>query len=461
MTFIVVKGMLKSGRIESTDDFLVAGRDVPWYLLFATMGATVIGGGYSIGAVGKTYEWGILMLLVSTGGYLHFIFSGMVVAPRFREAKLYTVAGYFGHRFGEQPRFVVLILSLLFSVFIVAAQMAAIGTVLTTLLPSTLDTPNIMRWAIGIGGLLVILYSTAGGLLAVIYTDIYQFVVLFLGFLLTLVFITPDLIGNWDTVTSTLPAEFFQLEGGHGWLFLITTFLAFLLGETFAPGYATRYCIGRDIGHTKRGIAGVGLFLALTFPVVLFFIAVHARMHYPDIDSQQALPVVIRGLHNPVLSGIMIAALLSAVMSSADSALNSATAIFVKDLFEHQLGWTSMGDRKLLKLARICTALLGLAATLIAILWQDIIGLLLFTYHTWAPAIIVPVVVGTLSTFRSPSQTRAITWTMLVSVGVTFVYRFTDWSNQLDPAVFGVFVSILVYALLRSVDRWRNPAQPV
>ncbi|MCB1047233.1 MAG: sodium:solute symporter family protein, partial [Calditrichaeota bacterium] len=88
--------MLKSGRIESTDDFLVAGRDVPWYLLFATMGATVIGGGYSIGAVGKTYEWGILMLLVSTGGYLHFIFSGMVVAPRFREAKLYTVAGYFG-----------------------------------------------------------------------------------------------------------------------------------------------------------------------------------------------------------------------------------------------------------------------------------------------------------------------------------------------------------------------------
>jgi SSS family solute:Na+ symporter len=456
VAFIVIKGMLKAGRITHSDDYLLAGRDVPWYLLFATMGATVIGGGYSIGAVGRTYEWGILMVLVSTGGYLHFIFSGLVVAPRFREARLYTVAGYFGHRFGEQPRTLVLGLSLLFSVFIVAAQMAAIGTVLATLLPSGLDSPGIMRWAIGIGGLLVILYSTAGGLLAVIHTDIYQFIVLFLGFLLTLVFIMPDLVVGWSTVVDTLPGEFFRLEGGKGWLFLVTTFLAFLLGETFAPGYATRYCIGRDIRHTRFGIAGVGLFLALVFPLILFFIAVYARLHYPDIEPQQALPMVIRGLHNPVLSGIMIAALLSAVMSSADSALNSATAIFVKDLFEHQLGWTGLGDKRLLRLARICTALLGGVAVLIAILWQDIIGLLLFTYHIWAPAIIVPVVVGTLSTRRDPFQARDISWTMGVAVVLTFAYRFTEYSAQVDPAVFGVGVSILVYTLLRTVGRLRG-----
>jgi hypothetical protein len=52
---------------------------------------------------------------------------------------------------------------------------------------------------------------------------------------------------------------------GKGWLFLITTFLAFLLGETFAPGYATRYCVGKNIKETRIGIAGVGVFLAFTF----------------------------------------------------------------------------------------------------------------------------------------------------------------------------------------------------
>jgi SSS family solute:Na+ symporter len=136
MVFIFYKGVSKAKKIQGTDDFLVAGRDIGWFFLFCTMGATVIGGGASVGAIGKTYDWGVLMLLVSSGWYLHFIFSGLVVAPVFREAKLYTVAGYFGVRFGEGPRFVVMVLSVLFSLFIVAAQMAAFGSVLSAIVPA-------------------------------------------------------------------------------------------------------------------------------------------------------------------------------------------------------------------------------------------------------------------------------------------------------------------------------------
>ena len=77
MLFVFIKGVSKAKHVGTTDDFLIAGRNVRWFFLFCTMGATVIGGGYSIGAIAKTYEWGILMLLVSTGGYLHFIFSGL------------------------------------------------------------------------------------------------------------------------------------------------------------------------------------------------------------------------------------------------------------------------------------------------------------------------------------------------------------------------------------------------
>jgi len=591
MLFVFFKGVAKVREIGDADDFLVAGRNVRWFLLFCTMGATVIGGGYSIGAIGRTYEWGILMLLVSTGGYLHFIFSGLVVAPQFREARLYTVAGYFGYRFGEGPRFLVLILSLLFSVFIVAAQMAAFGTVLSAILPGVADAANLLRWAILIGGCMVVIYSTAGGLLAVIHTDLFQFIVLFLGFLITLGFCIPDIVGSYDrelgrfmpssytasdfvdpgsaaerldsgaapidvymrnrlgesgheqalpqrefagipadSLTGILAAsfnavlgepdlydpdrfdgvalsrqsmellerapvkgrdlrrlnlsllqdaypdeitrerritpDFFKVEGGKGWLFLITTFFAFLLGETFAPGYATRYCVGRNIRETKIGIAGVGFFLALTFPVILFFIALYARIHFPDIDPQQALPMVVQQLHNPVIGGLMIGALLMAVMSSADSALNSATAIFVKDLFEHQLGWKDKGDGRTLRLARICTVALGGTAVLVAVLWSDIIGLLLFTYHVWAPAIILPVVVGALSKRRSPKLTRDIAATMIIATALTMVYRSIrfldsrlDWINVgegmravmegFDPAVFGVGISILAYVILR------------
>jgi SSS family solute:Na+ symporter len=465
MIFIFLKGVSKKKYIGDVDDFLVAGRKVRWFFLFCTMGATVIGGGCSIGAIAKTYEWGVLMLLVSTGWYIHFIFSGLVVAPQFRRAKLYTVAGFFGHRFGEGPRFYMLILSLLFSVFIIAAQMAAFGSVVSAILPEFADAQTILRMSIIIGGAMVVIYSTAGGLVAVIHTDFFQFTILMAGFIITLIFCIPDITTSWSRVRDIIPPEFFQLEGGKGWMFMITTFLAFLLGETFAPGYATRYCVGKDIKETRKGIAGVGLFLALTFPAILFFIALYGRIHFPEVPPQQILPNVVRQLNNPFISGLMIGALIMAVMSSADSALNSSTAIFVKDLFEHQLGWKDRGDGRMLKLARICSAILGSVSVLIAVLWSDIIGLLLFTYHIWAPAVILPICVGALSKTHSPRLTRNILITMIAATGASLVYKLIlvlyqklDWSifsestysfmERFDPSVVGVLISCLVFGVL-------------
>lgn len=482
ITFIFLKGVSKARKIESSDDFLVAGRNVGWFFLFCTMGATVIGGGGSIGAIGRTYEWGILMLVVSTGWYIHFIFSGLLVAPKFRNAKLYTVAGYFEHRYGEGPRFLAMLLSLFFSVFIIAAQMAAFGWVLAAALPNLaeqlsglefLNATSVLKLAIITGGLLVVIYSTAGGLLAVIYTDVYQFIVLLAGFFITVLLIVPDLAANFASIQQTVPANFLALEGGKGWVFLISTFFAFLLGETFAPGYATRYCIGKNLKHTKYGIAGVGFFLALFFPAVLFVIALYAKLHFPDIEPQMALPTVIRALNNPLVAGLIIGALLSAVMSSADSALNSSTAIFVKDLFERSEKWKKAGDKKILKLARFCSVGVGIAAIGVAVWNPDIIDLLLFTYHVWAPAIIVPVVYGVLSKESSPTLSRQIVVTMLVATVGTLLYRVIpklsgwmpgivpEWmvtmQANLDPAVFGVLLATLAFVLQKAWSKTRRP----
>jgi SSS family solute:Na+ symporter len=229
--------------------------------------------------------------------------------------------------------------------------------------------------------------------------------------------------------------------------------------------------VGKSVRETRIGIAGVGFFLAITFPVILFFIALFARIQFPDIDPQQALPMVVDQLHNPVIGGLIIGALLMAVMSSADSALNSSTAIFVKDLFEHQLGWRDNGDGRMLRLARICSAALGLTAILVAVLWSDIIGLLLFTYHVWAPAIILPVVVGALWKTRSARLTQQIFITMISATVLTLMYRgvstlksqfdislFGDdiyaLMDSFDPAVFGVLVSCVVFLGLRFLSRF-------
>ena len=446
--FIITKGIRHKKDIHNSDDFLVAGRNIGWFFLFCSMSATIVGGGASIGAMGRTYEWGLLMMAISTGWYLFFLFSGWFIAPYFRKEKLYTVAGFFGNRFGAKSRFMAFILSLLFSVGVLGAQMVAFGKIITTMIP---EVPYYL--AVIIGGGIVIIYCTVGGLLAVIHTDVYQFIILMIGFVLTLTLCIPDLITNSTEIRQVVPPEFFSIIGDKGWLFLITTFIAFLLGESFSPGYATRYCVGKNTRETRIGVMGAGGFLTITFPVILFFISLYARFHFPDIDSEQALPRTILKLHNPFIGGLIIASLMCAVMSSADSILNSATAIFYKDLYEEYLSRYIQTKQKGLTIVRLSSIALGVIGILLALVLPNIIDLLLLTYNLWAPGIILPVIFGVFSKKQSKGINNIIFTTMLVSTIATIAYMNTQYKEIAQPSVFGVAVSCVVFFVLTIVFR--------
>ena len=440
--FIVIKGISKSKQIKDEEDFLMAGRNIGWFVLLATMSATVIGGGSSIGAIGKTYEWGILMLVVITGWYFQFMFSAKFVAPHFRKAELYTVAGFFGHRFDDKNRFVAFLLSLIFSVGVLGAQMVAFGKIINSMMP---EVPY--EAAVIVGGSIVIFYSTAGGLLAVIYTDVYQFIILMAGFIFTAILVAPDIFAHSSEIMAEVPKTFFQIDGGKGYVFLISTFLAFLLGETFAPGYATRFCVGKNIEEVKKGIFRAGVLLLFTFPIILFFISLYAKFNFPNIDPEQALPQVVLKLHNPIIGGVIIAALMSAVMSSADSILNSTTAIFTKDLYEQYLSKNDVNPKRGLKIARVSSVILGVGGIVLALIVPDIINLLLLTYSLWAPTIILPILIGVFSKRKDKILNSHVFFVMVGSILLTVIYMLFFDTETLQPSVFGVFCSILLYSM--------------
>ena len=110
-------------------------------------------------------------------------------------------------------------------------------------------------------------------------------------------------------------------------------------------------------------------------------------------------------------------------------------------------------DGRILRLARIWTVILGVISTTIAVIWTDIIDLLLFTYHVWAPAIILPVVVGTMTKRKDKTMVRNIFITMLVTTFITLAYRLTTYTESFDPAVFGVGVSVVVYFGLEFIGK--------
>ena len=290
--------------------------------------------------------------------------------------------------------------------------------------------------------------------MAVIHTDVYQFIILFVGFIITLFLCIPDLLSLKGEISNVIPPDFFKVEGGKGIYFALTTFFAFLVGETFAPSYVTRFCVGKSIKETKKGIAGAGIFLTLTFPIILFFIALYARYYFPDIDSEQALPKTILKLNNPFIGGIIIAALMSAVMSSADSILNSSTAILIKDIFEFYFKNNRVNNNNL-RNARAFSIIIGILGIIIALVIPNIIEILLLTYTLWAPGILVPVIVGVFSKYKSSKHNNLIFICMITSIFVTIALMLSKSEIFKYPAVFGVAFSLIVYLSGRIVLRKR------
>ena len=205
-------------------------------------------------------------------------------------------------------------------------------------------------------------------------------------------------------------------------------------------------------------------------PVVVFLIAVYARLHFPDVPKARAMPLVIEHLNHPIIAGLIIAALLSAVMSSADSALNSATAIFIKDILEHYFKEKKkLTDHKTLVLSRVLTVSLGVAAIAVAVVLPDIIDQLLLAYVVWAPGMILPIVVGSVTRLKGPTMVRNITMGMVAGPIVALAHKWTDYEalakgasggmksfwvtvGDVAPAVLGVFFSVLVFLVATGVS---------
>ncbi|MGY8796898.1 MAG: sodium:solute symporter family protein, partial [Woeseiales bacterium] len=210
---------------------------------------------------------------------------------------------------------------------IVGAQVGAIGIVFNVFY-------GIDRvWGIGLGCGIVIFYTTFGGMRAVVATDMVQFTILAIGMPLVL-FFGINYVGGVDAMIAAIPADRIELPGAHfEWLGLFALVLVFMFGETLVPPYVQRLLVGKSAKQAARGTLFSGLF-SIPFFAITGLIGLVALAIDPTLDSNLAMPSVVVTVMPPVLKGLVIAAMISIVMSSADSFLNSASIAFVNDVVQ-------------------------------------------------------------------------------------------------------------------------------
>ncbi len=433
---LIIVGLgLNAGRgVRTITHFSVAGRSFGSFVVFATLSASFIGGGFTLGNAAKVYSVGIMNILALWGFGLKEVLVATVLAPRMHRFPNALSAGdIMEASFGKAAKILTGVFGMFLCVAIVGAQVGAMGVVFSVFLGMS----PLLGIAIGCG--VLILYSTFGGMRAVVFTDIVQFVVLVLGMPLVLVF-GVIAAGGVGAVLDAVPSTHLNPFGDVGWLAFASLFLTFMLGEALVPPYVQRLMIG-DPAKVARGTLYSGL-LSFPFLAITGCVGLVALVLVPDLENtNQVIPYVVAHYLPVGLKGLVVAGIISVVMSSADSFLNSAAVAFCHDIVQ-PLRKKPLSDRAALTLARVTTVVVGLSAIVFAVRIQGLLDILIYAYNFWAPVILVPLVVAFFGWRAS--------WKLLFAAAFAGVASNLVWSWALhspggvDGLIIGVLANLAV-----------------
>lgn len=279
-----------------------------------------------------------------------------------------------------------------------------------------------------------------------------QFV--FLGVFLPLALI----IGVWKSggateLVSSVPDLHTSFLGTWTFGAFIGVFLAFLLGETLVPPYAQRTFSTPDSRHARLGFMLSGVF-AFAFFFVAASLGLVALRLFPGIEPDQALPTIVMELMPVGLVGLLVAALLAVVMSTASSYLNSIAVVFTKDIYQPFVD-PDLSGQKRLWLERALSVVVGIGATIFAVTVPSIVDALLYSYSLWAPTVIIPLLAAVLFGARSrPAALSAI----LAGGAVTAIWTWgLDEPYGITGLVAGVVTNLVVFVAVLAVSSDRRP----
>lgn len=392
---LVCVGMTAAKGTKDFSDFAIAGGKMYWPIVMASMSASYIGGGASIGGAGMAAEVGYAYYGILGAFALQMIIVGNYISPLLKGYKgAYTVADVMGYHYGRIVRAFTGVLSVGVCAGIMGAQISAIGAITETLL----GIPFL--WGAILGTILMLIYTVAGGISSVMRTDTYQFVILGISIPSAFYFLVKKSGITTTQLIASLPDTSFTFLGDMPWTVFLSTFIAFLLGETLVPPYASRSFTAVDSKHARKGVFISGIFdLFWSFTIVtlgVYFSAVH-----PGVTGDPVLPTLIKNYLPVAWRGVAFAGLVAVLLSTGDSYLNSTATSFVQDIWIPFIKPDTTG-KQALSLARIITFIAGVGALIFALKAPSVIDALIYSYYLWAPTIIIPLVYAVIKGKASP-----------------------------------------------------------
>ncbi len=374
---MIMVGFLVRKKASTAEGYLVAGRSFGLLFNSAALTACFLGGSIILALPGLVYGMGIWndgkMWGASSalGGIFCLLLAGLFYMPKLWRLKLLSMGDYFYLRFGKGTGFVASLVTILTFVFWVSVQILVFAKVCNAFMGWELMTAAI----IGIG--VIAVYTTLGGLWAVMATDMVQVCLVALG-IFVLVPIALGLAGGLETVFNTIPAERThitpQVAEPQMWLAWFASWCLVGIGSIVSPDLLQR-AFAAKTASVARNSALVGMCIKTVLSLLMILLAYTGwTLVHNDVipeatlggDMELIVPVMVKTLLPTPLVILFVGACLSAVMGAASSALLAMSGMISKNVWKDVIR-PDTTDKELVLVSRICVISLSVLAVYLAL----------------------------------------------------------------------------------------------
>ncbi len=383
---MIVIGIVSRKPAQDANGFFVASRRGSTLWITGSLVATIIGGSATVGVAGLGFTRGLTGAWWLLVGSIGLVVLGLFFADKVRRFALYTLPELAEKQYDKRVALAASLLIVVAWLGVIAGQIVATGKIL-----SALGIGSPLLWMV-LFTVTFVTYTVIGGQYADIRTDLVQAGLIFIGIFGCLVAVLFQLGGLAGLRSALAPGQFsFPLSSKFGPADFIGYLLLVGLTYVVGPDMYSRLFSARD-GKTARASAlWTALFIA-PFAIAVTLIGMGAAVLFPKISPEQAFPMIAGTVLPPLLGGLVLAGLVSATMSSADSCVLSASTILTVDIVKRFK--PSLSERRVLFIARWGIVLLGLLSLLLALALKGVISALLFAYTIYTAGLILPVIAG-------------------------------------------------------------------
>ncbi|KWX61943.1 sodium:solute symporter, partial [Mycobacterium sp. NAZ190054] len=403
-------------RTKDSADFLVAGRRLGPTLYTGTMAAVVLGGASTVGGVGLGYEYGLSGMWLVVAIAVGLLALSLFFAGRIQRLKVYTVAQMLRLRYGIDATSASGIVMVAYTLMLSVTSTIAYATVFNVLF-GTDRTVSVI-----IGGAIVMLYSSIGGMWSITLTDMVQFLLKTIGIFALMLPFTLSRAGGFDGIRERAGDAVFDL-GAIGMPTIITFFVVYSFGMLIGQDIWQRVFTARSPGVARWGGTTAALYCVL-YGVAGAVIGMAASTFLPDIKVSDDVYAQIAETILPVgISGLVLAAAVAAMMSTASGALIATATVARTDVKPLLLRLTgrpvpseeSDAERDVHS-DRMYVVVLGIAVIVIAALLNDVVAALTIAYDILVGGLLVAILGGFV--WKRATGAGAL-WSMGVGTVVT------------------------------------------